>query len=246
DEVSKTIALSCSYSISPTSKSLGYSSGSVSVTAQGGCAWIASSNASWLTITSGSSGSGNGTVNYSAAANSGTSSRIGTMTIAGQTFTVYQSVLFGTPTIPVPIGQQSFPYDPTTTPEASPNPAEAMPVGVGDVATGGDTLTVQVNLGQFSAPVDIYGAYMLSTDPDNIYVLNPDLTFQVFSFEEFFQALSDGAFPVGIEPWIENTIGLIDETLFEMPTSELPTGIYYPYALVTPAGSLDNYYLWET
>jgi len=120
-------------------------------------------------------------------------------------------------------------------------------IGVGDVATGGDTLSIQINLDQFSTPVDIYGAYILSTDPDNIYILNPDLTFQVFSVEEIVQAFSDGAFPVGIEPWIENTIGLIDETLFDMPTSGLPTGIYYLYLLVTPtAGSLDNYYLWET
>ncbi len=29
---------------------------------------------------------------------------------------------FGTPTIPLPISQQSFPYDPTTTPAASTNP----------------------------------------------------------------------------------------------------------------------------
>ncbi len=87
----------------------------------------------------------------------------------------------------------------------------------------------------------------MSADPDNIYVLNPDLTFQVFSVEEIVQALSDRAFPAGIEPWIENTIGLIDETLFDMPTSGLPTGIYYLYLLVTPtAGGLDNYYLWET
>ena len=49
------------------------------------------SNASFITITSGSSGSGNGTVNYSVAANTGTTSRTGTMTIAGRTFTVTQA-----------------------------------------------------------------------------------------------------------------------------------------------------------
>jgi hypothetical protein len=42
------------------------------------------SNATFITITSGSSGTGNGTVNYSVAANTGTTSRTGTMTIAGQ------------------------------------------------------------------------------------------------------------------------------------------------------------------
>src|SRR5207247_9821692 len=43
-----------------------------------------------ITITSGTSGSGNGTVYYSVTANTGTTSRSGTLTIAGQTFTVSQ------------------------------------------------------------------------------------------------------------------------------------------------------------
>jgi hypothetical protein len=83
----------CTFSISPTSSSqpAGGGTGSVSVTTGAGCAWTAVSNATFITITSGSSGSGNGTVNYSVAANTGTASRNGTMTIAGQTFTVTQA-----------------------------------------------------------------------------------------------------------------------------------------------------------
>jgi hypothetical protein len=84
--------ITCTYSISPTSKhfSKDASSGSVSVTTQSGCSWSAGSNAGWITITSGSSGSGNGTVSYSVSANTSTSQRTGTMTIAGKTFTVTQ------------------------------------------------------------------------------------------------------------------------------------------------------------
>jgi hypothetical protein len=83
----------CSFTINPTSSSqpAGGGTGSVTVTAGTGCAWTAVSNATFITITSGSSGSGNGTVNYSVAANTGTSSRSGTMTIAGRTFTVNQA-----------------------------------------------------------------------------------------------------------------------------------------------------------
>ncbi len=66
-------------------------SDSVSVTASNGCAWGASSNAGFITITSGSSGIGDGTVHYSVAANTGTNGLTGTMTIAGQTFTVTES-----------------------------------------------------------------------------------------------------------------------------------------------------------
>jgi hypothetical protein len=84
--------VSCSYSISPMSavSAAGGGGGSVSVTADTGCAWSASSGATWITITP-ASGSGNGAVSYSVAANSGTSPRSGTMTIAGYTFTVNQA-----------------------------------------------------------------------------------------------------------------------------------------------------------
>lgn len=83
----------CSYSISPTSASVvaGGGTGSVTVTAGAGCAWTAVSNSSFITVTSGSSGSGNGSVGYSVAANTGSASRSGTVTIAGQTFTVTQA-----------------------------------------------------------------------------------------------------------------------------------------------------------
>jgi hypothetical protein len=82
----------CSYSISPASASLNTSggSGSISVTTQSGCAWSASSGASWITITSGSSGTGSGTVAYSVTSNSGAARSV-VSTIAGQLFTFNQS-----------------------------------------------------------------------------------------------------------------------------------------------------------
>lgn len=86
----------CTYSITPTSLSFAAAggTGSVNVTTSAGCNWTAVSNEAWITITAGGSGSGNGTVNYSVAANTG-SARTGTMTIAGQTFTVDQSAAGG-------------------------------------------------------------------------------------------------------------------------------------------------------
>ena len=62
----------------------------VGLTGAGGCSWNASSNSSWLSITSGFSGSGDGTVGYSIAANTG-AARMGSLTIDGQTFTVNQA-----------------------------------------------------------------------------------------------------------------------------------------------------------
>jgi len=87
-------AAACSFSISPTSKSFSRSSGngSVRVTASsGGCKWTATSNVSWITVTSGSAGTGNGTVKYSVSRNYTGNNRTGTITIAGKTFTVLQT-----------------------------------------------------------------------------------------------------------------------------------------------------------
>ncbi len=78
----------CGYSISPTSRSHGAGSetGIVNVTASSGCGWTAKSNDTWIGITTGSSGTGNGSVTYSVVANTGQSSRTGTITIAGQNY----------------------------------------------------------------------------------------------------------------------------------------------------------------
>jgi uncharacterized protein (TIGR03437 family) len=82
----------CAATITPTSQSFATAggSGSVTVTIASGCNWTATSNASWISITSGASGSGNGTVNYSVATNPTSAARSGTLTIAGLRFAVQQ------------------------------------------------------------------------------------------------------------------------------------------------------------
>jgi|GEM_PF-3391385 len=62
---------------------------SFSVTTQAGCQWTASSNVPWITVASGNSGSGNGTVILNFASNPG-ASRSGSVTIAGQTLSFFQ------------------------------------------------------------------------------------------------------------------------------------------------------------
>ena len=68
----------------------GGSSG-VGVRAPSGCSWVAVSNSSWIRITAGSSGSGNGSVSYTVTANPSSSARTGTLSIGGWTFTVTQA-----------------------------------------------------------------------------------------------------------------------------------------------------------
>ncbi len=103
-------ASGCTYSISPAAQSFFSTGGTatVSVTTAVGCVWAATSNAPWITIPSGASGTGNGAVSYSVAANTATSSRSGTLTIAGQTYTVTQSGQATTPTIDVSTTSLTF------------------------------------------------------------------------------------------------------------------------------------------
>ena len=63
----------CTFAIAPTSVSLPASGGggTVSVTAGADCAWTATSGVSWLSIAGGASGTGNGTVQFTAAATTG-------------------------------------------------------------------------------------------------------------------------------------------------------------------------------
>jgi hypothetical protein len=85
-------AANCSYSISPTNQTFALLGGlgSVAVTATSGCSWTATSNAAWIIVTLGGSGTGHGSVVYTVAPNLG-GTRTGTITIAGRTFTVTQN-----------------------------------------------------------------------------------------------------------------------------------------------------------
>jgi Concanavalin A-like lectin/glucanases superfamily/Metallo-peptidase family M12B Reprolysin-like/Putative binding domain, N-terminal/Viral BACON domain len=87
---------SCAYTISPTVRNpnAGSTMKTVAVLPVGGCnvSWQAKSNVYWITITSGGSGTGSGTVSYSVQNNPG-SERTGTITVAGNIHTVTQSGL---------------------------------------------------------------------------------------------------------------------------------------------------------
>jgi glucose/arabinose dehydrogenase len=86
----------CSFTIGPESQSFSASGGSgdLAVTAPSNCAWTAVSNDSWIMVTAGASGTGAGAVSYNVESNAGSTTRSGAITIAGQTFTVFQGVEF--------------------------------------------------------------------------------------------------------------------------------------------------------
>ncbi len=98
----------CSFSLSPTSRSVGAgaTSGSIAVSAGSTCSRNAVSSAGWLTITSGGTGTGNGTINYGVATNTSQAARTATIAVGGATFTLTQS---GTCGYQVSPSSQSFP-----------------------------------------------------------------------------------------------------------------------------------------
>jgi hypothetical protein len=83
----------CTYTVSPVNAEFGKDAGigTVTVNAPPDCSWTAASNASWLTITSGGQGSGNGSIAYTVARNADVADRNADITVADRKFTVRQS-----------------------------------------------------------------------------------------------------------------------------------------------------------
>ena len=82
----------CAFSLGSNSQyfSIGQASSSVTVNASSpGCAWTATSDASWVSITAGSTGNGNGSVGFTVFGNSGPA-RAATITVAGREFHITQ------------------------------------------------------------------------------------------------------------------------------------------------------------
>lgn len=90
--VSLAQATGCTFGVSAASINVGAAAGNgaVQVTSADGCAWTASSTAPWVTIASGATGTGNGQVQYSVAANSGPA-REASLTVAGHRVAVLQA-----------------------------------------------------------------------------------------------------------------------------------------------------------
>lgn len=94
----------CTLTLSPASQTMPAAGGNLTVAVSGpaGCEWRAVSNASWIAITAGSAVTGPGVVQSSIAANLDPLPRSGTITIAGQGFTVSQEGAAPSPSPPGP------------------------------------------------------------------------------------------------------------------------------------------------
>lgn len=84
----------CTLSLAVTNSSVGYGTSALNVNATpptSTCAWAATSNADWITVTAGASGTGARTVSLSIAANILYQVRTGTVTIGDKTLTITQA-----------------------------------------------------------------------------------------------------------------------------------------------------------
>jgi hypothetical protein len=88
---------SCTYSVTPTSFTVDRGAGSRTVSVISGtqCGWSATTPATWITVTSGASGSGMGAVTFAFEANSSTTTRTGVVSIGGQAVTITQTTSAG-------------------------------------------------------------------------------------------------------------------------------------------------------
>lgn len=82
----------CSYSVSTSTFNLsgGGATATFSINTTSGCAWTVTSNSSFVTVTSGTSGTGQGTVSFSVPENPG-DTRVGTLTVGGQSVVINQA-----------------------------------------------------------------------------------------------------------------------------------------------------------
>jgi len=84
---------SCPSSLSPRYLTVPQAGGAwtIAVTSASTCVWLAASNVSWVEVTSGFAGVGNGNVQFTVQANTGTAARSGTIAVGGQTLIVQQN-----------------------------------------------------------------------------------------------------------------------------------------------------------
>ena len=82
----------CNYSLTSNSQNFAAAGGAgiINLTTTSNCNWSATSNAAWISVAN-SHGVGSGAISFSVEANANSNQRIGTINVAGQTFTVTQT-----------------------------------------------------------------------------------------------------------------------------------------------------------
>lgn len=144
-------AATCTYTINPNNLTITAAGGpgTINVNTLAGCSWNGVADVDWITVTGTASGTGNGSVRFSAASNGG-ALRVGTITIANRTATINQSAPV---TTPVPGPNPGPNPGPSPSPSPGPSPTTACtytlaPTSYSANAVGGPaSITVSAGAG---------------------------------------------------------------------------------------------------
>ncbi len=169
-------------------------------------------------------------------------------------------------TMPLPTGKRVFTYTPVEEPVVSCNPAKAKPIGVGSVASGGNSLEVAVDIGPFEEPVDVsFGYFAASFDAADIFFVN--IFNQITSLQDELaseptvQSADNGHGSnryhpeprkrlKRLTPWKTNVLGVTDTLLGPTDLQDIPPGLYVLVLNVTRTSPADNnfdrFYRWVT
>jgi glucose/arabinose dehydrogenase len=101
----------CDYTVTPAAATFPRDGGAASfaVSVAPGCAWLATSNVPWITLTSGATGNGDGIVTYVVARYDGSAKkRSGTIAVAGSAVTITQTKERPLVTRPAPPAKEAF------------------------------------------------------------------------------------------------------------------------------------------
>lgn len=164
--------------------------------------------------------------------------------------------------IPAPAFKQAFTYTPVADPVITCDPATSKPIGVGDIAQGGGSIDIRVDIGPFDEPVDVsFGLFNASFDASNIFFLN--VFNQVTSLQdELASEEQDGSSqnnPPGqangkknfkrLIPW-KSSVLEVHDTIAAGDATFLPPGLYVLVLNVTRTSPADNnfdrFYRWVT
>ncbi len=91
-DINGALGIACDFALGPPSALIpadGVVNGVINITTDASCPWTATSNANFITLTSANFGAGNSAISYTVAPNNGVG-RVGTISVADQTFTVTQ------------------------------------------------------------------------------------------------------------------------------------------------------------
>ncbi len=132
--------------------------------------------------------------------------------------------------IPVPASQNSYNYNPITTPYLSNDVSKVKPLAVGNINSG--SVNLQIMLPDFQDFVDVYfaiglpnGTVLIVDENNNVHDLNT----------------------VSVLPkWKSSLKNHIEWQTSEIPLSNIPKGHYTLYLAVTKVNDITKYYFWET